>query len=194
MEIPNEPSCPGRIPPSVEGSEPDPPGPPTAPRHPPGTPPTGPNPSGRDWLGPVAEAVLRDLREWLMEHDLDSQTVKPTTEDSLETAGFLLWTMAGLRVFGRPTLPSFSEATGQARRVLLLLASARCHGNISHMAAVLDVSRRTVRESMRRHGLYHPTNSCRGSGRREPRRAGSNAPTDRQAPAPEGPTRPGEDE
>jgi len=73
-----------------------------------------------------------------------------------DMGGFLLWTIAGLRLFHHQDLPSFETGTAQVRRVLVMVAQARTRGNITRMAALLGSSRRVIRQTLKDHGLYPP--------------------------------------
>ena len=72
---------------------------------------------------------------------------------NVDTGAWLSWSLAGLRLFATPQVPSLRVTTTVARRVVLEIAIDRTGGNITHMARCLGSSRRTVRENLRRTGL-----------------------------------------
>lgn len=71
-----------------------------------------------------------------------------TREGGFDPAGFVLWTLAGLRLF-QQGMPTYQTAARESRRILTLLARARYASNITHMAIELGSSRRVVREALR---------------------------------------------
>jgi len=76
----------------------------------------------------------------------------------VDADAWLAWSLAGLRLFAAPQLPTWEQTATHARHVLLSLAVQRSGRNISGMARWLDTSRRWVREHLRaleRH-YHHP--------------------------------------
>ena len=104
----------------------------------------------------------------------------------LDLGAFLLWTLSGVRLFYRPEIPPSQSVTSESRRVILLVARIRYRGNITRMATALGTSRRAVRESMKRLGLYGPADSStsgtdgdrRPDGEQPPPKGGGDAEPD----------------
>jgi len=73
--------------------------------------------------------------------------------EAFDPPAFLLWTLAGLKLFSAGT-PSYQSAAEESRWVVTTLAQLRCCGNITQMAALLGSSRRAVRQALKDFGLY----------------------------------------
>jgi len=76
--------------------------------------------------------------------------------NEVDVACFSAWTLVGLELFSGK-LPSLHEVSVAARRVVLFAARERYAGNITWMAKALNTSRRSLREYLKKAGLYTPS-------------------------------------
>ncbi len=73
---------------------------------------------------------------------------------NVDLGAWIAWALAGLPLFTHEPIPTMREVLHEARRVALALAMDRTGGNVTSTGAVLDMSRRNVRERLKAAGLY----------------------------------------
>jgi hypothetical protein len=83
-------------------------------------------------------------------------TPLPDVLPSVDLPAWLAWSLAGLRLFSSPELPTLRTATAEARCVLLVLALDRTAGKISRSAALLGISRHALRKHLDAAGIHRP--------------------------------------
>lgn len=95
---------------------------------------------------------------------LGRQSLPPVVR--LDATGWIAWALGGLHVFAvpgedgdsegpcGPWVPSIRAAVSEAQRTATVLAMLRHGGNQTHAAAAASTSRRALRETLRRIGLY----------------------------------------
>ncbi|MCA9712162.1 MAG: hypothetical protein KDK70_40370 [Myxococcales bacterium] len=127
------------------------------------------------WRDIEPQRLMRLVRAVLEAHEdpRDGGSSSSAERVVLDVQAWLAWVEAGLGLFGMrsgdgtwtgpvrpasarggPALPPLQSAVRTAQGVALVLAMLRHHGNLSHAAQALWVSRRTLRGHLRDAGLY----------------------------------------
>lgn len=73
---------------------------------------------------------------------------------TLDVGPFIAWSLAGLRLFDGPRLPSLRTALLETRRIITALGMLHAAGNLTHAAKALDTSRKVLRDNLRYTDLY----------------------------------------
>lgn len=77
----------------------------------------------------------------------------PPIVQALDTGGWIAWCLVGLPLFGGG-FPTLARIRAESKRVALVLAIVRGHGQISSAARMLSASRKVVRENLQALGIY----------------------------------------
>lgn len=114
-------------------------------------------PSTRDLDRREVEVVLRDLldphrgvlspADGAPGHDAGKMVL------AVDSEAWIRWSLTGLGLFSR-SLPTLREARDAAARVLLGVVLARSEGNLSATSRALGLSRKVLRDTLRRLGMY----------------------------------------
>jgi len=122
---------------------------------------------------PSGFQVVLNMEEPQEERDEEPETSSPTMQpgarghwpvieattpspglDNLRARALVAWNMVGLSLFASKRLAQLNDVAAEAECVMLALQIELHGGNLTHIAKDLNTSRRSLRERLKRGGLY----------------------------------------
>lgn len=105
-------------------------------------------------IATILRAVMGLPPEQSAREELTAKLGEPLPcEVHVDAGAWIAWCLIGLPLFG-DRLPTLRQARMAASRIAIGLAMLHTRGNLTRAVAVLMTSRKTLREDLRRLGLY----------------------------------------